>query len=284
MRKRMTTVVVCRIILCLGLLSLMACSQMPMAPKTSENVSALSRIVDKGTLVLGTSADMPPMSMETKDKQVIGYDVDLAGMIAEAMGVKLIVKVIPFSELLPSLHSGQVDIVLSAMTITPQRNLKVAFAGPYMVSGKCILTKEETLADVDEPSDMNRAGLKLGALKSSTSETFVKTRIPDAKLVVFNDLNTAVSAVLNSSADALIADYPVCVVSMLRYPNQELISVLSLLTQEPLGVALPVDPLFINWMDNFLQNKNATGQLAELKSKWFENDSWLKELPRVQGK
>lgn len=247
--------------------------------RAPENNSALSRIVSKGMLVLGTSADMPPMAMTTKDKKVIGYDVDLAQLIADAMGVKLEIRVMPFSELLPSLQSGQVDLILSGMTITPRRNLKVAFAGPYMVSGKCILTKEETLADADEPSDMNRADVKLAALKGSTSETFVKTLIPNAKFIAFIDLNEAVSAVLKGSADALIADYPVCVVSMLRYPDQELISVLSLLTQEPLGVALPIDPLFINWMDNFLQNMNATGHLAELKSKWFENDSWLKELP-----
>ncbi|MGH8559399.1 MAG: hypothetical protein ACRESZ_18515 [Methylococcales bacterium] len=44
-------------------------------------------------------------------------------------------------------------------------------------------------------------------------------------------------------------------------------------------VAIPGDALFINWMDNFLQNMSAIGQLEELKSKWFDNDSWLKELP-----
>ncbi|MGR9106997.1 MAG: transporter substrate-binding domain-containing protein [Gammaproteobacteria bacterium] len=255
------------------------CAQVPEQKGNSAGHSALDRIVSKGRLVMGTSADMPPMNMKTKDNQVIGYDVDLARMIAEGMGVELEIQVMPFSRLLPALQSGQIDLILSGMTITPRRNLNVAFSGPYMVSGKCILTKNEQLADADEPGDINRADVRLAVLKSSTSETFVKNLIPKAQTVAREDMNEVVDAVLKNEVDALIADYPVCVVSMLRYPDRGLISVLSLLTQEPLGVALPADALFINWMENFLHNLSATGNLEELKSKWFEDDSWMARLP-----
>lgn len=255
------------------------CAQAPINRAGSAKPAALDRIVGNGKLVMGTSGDMPPMSMTTKDQQVIGYDIDLGKLIADAMGVALEVKRMPFAELLPALESGEIDVIISGMTITPRRNLDVAFAGPYMVSGKCLLTEDEKLADADEPSDINRSDIKLAVLRGSTSESFVKTLIPKAHLVPSENLNDAVDAVLNRKVDALIADYPVCVVSMLRYPDQGLISVLSLLSQEPLGVALPGDALFINWMDNFLHNLSATGNLEELKSKWFEDDVWLKDLP-----
>ncbi|MCI0655187.1 MAG: transporter substrate-binding domain-containing protein [Methylococcaceae bacterium] len=258
---------------------LVGCAETPDNSAGSSNSAVLNRIVAKGSLVMGTSGDMPPMTMTTKDKQVIGYDIDLGELIADSMGVKLEVKVMPFSELLPALQSGRVDLILSGMTITSRRNLNVAFSGPYMVSGKCILTKEETLANADEPSDINRADIKLAVLKGSTSEIFVETLIPDAQSIASENTNEAVDAVLKNKANALIADYPVCVVTMLRYPDQGLISVLSLLTQEPLGIALPADALLINWMDNFLHNMTLTGHLEELKSKWFEDDSWLAKLP-----
>ena len=67
--------------------------------------------------------------------------------------------------------------------------------------------------------------------------------------------------------------------TLLRYPGEGLISVLSLLTEEPLGVAVAAEPLVINWINNFLQNLNANGQLSQLKARWFEEDSWLRELP-----
>ncbi|MGH8475166.1 MAG: transporter substrate-binding domain-containing protein [Methylococcales bacterium] len=239
----------------------------------------LNRIVGKGSLVMGTSGDMPPMSMITRTKRVIGYDIDLGESIANAMGVRLEVEVMNFSQLLPALQSGQIDLILSGMSITPKRNLNVAFAGPYLVSGKCILTKQEALANADEPSDINREDVKLAVLKGSTSETLVKDLIPKAQTIASENLDEMLGALLNDRVDALVADYPVCVVSMLRHPDQGLISVLSLLTKEPLGVAMPGDALLINWMDNFLQYMVATGQLEELKSKWFDDSSWLKELP-----
>ena len=86
--------------------------------------------------------------------------------------------------------------------------------------------------------------------------------------------------VLNDKVNALIGDYPVCVVSLLRYPDRGLTSVISLLTQEPLGIALPGnDPLFVNWMNNFLQNLQSNGILDDLKEYWFDSGHWLKELP-----
>ena len=99
----------------------------------------LDRIQEKKELVVGTAASMPPLNMTTKDGQIIGMEMDLARFFAAGMEVKLTVKPMNFNELLPALEAGQVDMVLSGMTMTPGRNLKVAFVGPYVGSGKSIL-------------------------------------------------------------------------------------------------------------------------------------------------
>ena len=110
----------------------------------------LDGIVQKGELVVGTAASMPPLNMTTKKGEIIGFEIDLARMMASAMGVKLRVEPMEFSKLLPALENGKVDMVLSGMTITPARNLKVAFVGPYFISGKAFLTKIETIAKAKE--------------------------------------------------------------------------------------------------------------------------------------
>ena len=109
----------------------------------------LDRILAKKELVVGTAGDMPPLNMTTKEGQIIGVEADFAFLFASGMNVKLTLKPIPFSDLLPALEAGQVDMVLSGMTITTPRNLKVAFAGPYFASGKSVLVKE---ANVDSIS------------------------------------------------------------------------------------------------------------------------------------
>jgi len=247
---------------------------------TTSSGPVLQSILEKGEIVVGTAGDMPPLNMTVKSGKVIGLEPELAEYIADAMGVGLRLETMPFSELLPALEAGRVDIIISGMTITPKRNLKVAFVGPYFLSGKCVLTKDKALAEADEASDINRPEIKLAALKGSTSALFVEELIPKAQLVPANDYDQAVAMVLDNKVNALIGDYPICVVSLLRYQDRDLTSVVSLLTQEPLGIALPGnDPLFVNWMNNFLQNLQSNGILDDLKEYWFDSDHWLKELP-----
>jgi polar amino acid transport system substrate-binding protein len=218
--------------------------------------------------------------MTTKTGKIIGFEADLAGSMATAMGVRLTLEAMPFSELIPALEAGSVDMVISGLTITPERNLKVAFVGPYLVSGKAVLTKIDRLASAKDPSVIDRQTLTVAALKGSTSQEFVEKRMPKAKLVTTKNYDEAVAMVIRGTVDAMVADFPICVVSILRYPDQGLLTVIDPFTYEPLGVAVPAnDPLLINWVQNFLRRLEGSGELETLKSNWFENASWLKHLP-----
>jgi polar amino acid transport system substrate-binding protein len=78
----------------------------------------------------------------------------------------------------------------------------------------------------------------------------------------------------------MIADFPICVVSILRYPDQGLFTLIDPFTYEPLGIAVPAtDPLLINWVENFINGLHGSGELDQLKADWFEDASWLKKLP-----
>ena len=95
----------------------------------------LQRIIDFKTLKVGMSADQPPMTALNKQGGVMGYDVDLARALANAMRVQLDIKVIPFGDLLDALEKGEVDMVISNLSITPERTEKAYFVGPYMMAG-----------------------------------------------------------------------------------------------------------------------------------------------------
>lgn len=236
-------------------------------------------IVQRGELVVGTTGGMPPLSFKTREGKVAGYEADLAKYIASAMGVRLQVKTMDFAELLPALESGKVDIVLAGMTITPKRNLKVAFVGPYLKSGKCFLTKEASLAKA-ATKDLDVSNMRLAAVKGTTSEVFVEGVLKDANYVPVANYDEGVKLVRDDKVGALVADYPICAVSLIRYPDAGLASLFTLLTYEPLGIAIPPnDPLMVNWMENFLNGLRGSGRLANLKEKWFEDASWVDELP-----
>jgi len=232
--------------------------------------SALERIQARGTLILGTSGNMPSMSQADADGKVTGFDIDLARVMAGMMGVKLEVRVMPFSDLLPALEAGKVDVVISNVTITPERNLRVAFVGPYMVSGKCMVTKDKALAAAEQSTDLNTAETRIAALAGSTSEKFVRELFPAATVMTFDDYAKGTDMVLNDSADGMLTDYPICLATLKRNPDAGLASVFSLLTYEPIGIALPAgDAQFINWTENFLDRMEGTNGLEEFGRHWF---------------
>jgi polar amino acid transport system substrate-binding protein len=222
---------------------------------------------------------MPPLNMTAKDGEIFGLEPDLARMLAGAMNVKVRFVTKPFHELLPALQSGEVDMVMSGMTITPERNLKAAFVGPYFISGKAFLTKVKNIAYADEAKDVNNPNTKIVALKGSTSQAFAEHFLDKTTLYTTDTYDEAVDMVLQDKVHAMIADYPICVVSVFRYPDAGLLSVVTQLTYEPIGIAMPPnDPLLVNWTQNTLNNIEGSGQLDELKLKWFAEGDWLNKL------
>jgi polar amino acid transport system substrate-binding protein len=253
-----------------------ACAHTNSGTTTSSN---LNRIATSKVLRVGTSAAMPPLNMMNKSGMPMGLDVDLAKVMAAAMGVELNMVIKPFPDLLPALEAGEVDMVISGMTITPERNMKVAFVGPYHISGKALLTKFKSLVTSENTSKLNSEAFAYTALESSTSADLVRTMMPKARLVTTKDYEKAVEMVLSNKVDALVADYHACILSLLRHPNEGLVSLITPFTYEPLGIAMPAgDAHLINWVTNFLNTMRQSNGLVKLKNKWIEDPSWLLEL------
>jgi polar amino acid transport system substrate-binding protein len=241
--------------------------------------SHLDQIAKRGTLRVGTAGDMPPLNMVDKAGNPMGLDVDLAKYIAATMGVELDIVTTPFSELLPALEAGEVDMVISGMTITPQRNMKFGFVGPYHITGKALLTKFKSMVATEDISKLNSEAFAYTALEGSTSAELVQTLMPKARLTTTKNYENAVDMVLSNKVDALVADYHACVLSLLKHPDEGLVSLITPFTYEPLGIAIPPgDAHLSNWLMNFLHSMRESDELIKLKVKWIEDASWLENL------
>jgi polar amino acid transport system substrate-binding protein len=270
---RGVAVVLAAVVLAVGVLGA------ALAGEPARVAPVLDRVLAKKELVVGTAADMPPLNMTLKDGKIVGMEVDIATMMANSIEVKLTLKPMRFNDLLPALQTGQVDLILSGMTMTPLRNTQVAFVGPYFASGKSVLIKTEKVASLQNTEMMNNPNVTVAALKGSTSQQFVERFAPKAKLVPTDDYDQAIAMVLEGKVLAMVADFPICNVSVLRYLDKGLTTLKSPLNYEPLGIALsPGDPLFLNWAQNFVTNLVNSGELSLLQRKWFEDASWVSQL------
>ena len=235
-----------------------------------EGAPVISRIQKSGKIVVGTTGNMPLMTEKLMTGELVGFDIDLAKALAETMGVKLELKTMPFDQLIPTLEQGKVDIVLSNMTMTVDRNMHVAFAGPYFVSGKCLVTREQEIAQAEAPEDLQETDAKIAVVKGTTSEIFVKELLPEAKRIPVENADKGTNMVAKGEANAFLTDFPICLSIIKRYPDSGFQSVVSLLTYEPIGIALPAnDPLLINLAENFIDRAENVGLLQGLGLKWF---------------
>jgi len=240
----------------------------------------LDRVLKNRELRVATSGTQPPFNAVTKDGRLIGLEVNLARLLAEAMGVDLSLTSMPFPDLLPALQEGKVDMVLSGISITPERSRDFAFVGPYLLSGKSILTDSRTLTGMKTPRDLDRPELTLVALENSTSQSYLARVAPQAKLVTTRDYDTAVEMMTSGAATALVADIPVCILAVLRHPNEDLGTLSNPFTVEPVGIALsPSDARFQNLVANYLEAIERTGTLEELRKRWLEKSDWMSALP-----
>lgn len=241
----------------------------------------ISRILGRGEIVIGMSGNQPPLNTQDPSGAIVGLEPDIAQMLADAMGVKLRLVAKPFPELLPALERGEIDAAMSGMTITPERNLKYSFVGPYFVSGKSVLATAKSIKKLDETDELNSPDIRLAYLAGSTSEIFVTEVLPRARSVAVQSYDEGVKLILDHAVDALVADFPFCVLTVLKHTNAKLVTLSEPFTYEPLGIALPAnDPLLVNLVDNFLVTMEGTGRLFEMKARWFTDGPWLEEMER----
>ena len=249
-------------------------------PSVSEAGTTIDRIRTNRELVLGTPGDFPPFSVTSEQGDLIGFDISLARELAESMGVNLRIERLPFPELEPSLKAGTVDMIMSGLSITPRRNMDIAFIGPYGNSGQAFIGRKQVTESLGDPMDLNREDLKISVLQDTTAEMTIKAVLPKTEIVFTRSLDQALIKLLNGEIDGLISDYPYCKVAEYRYRDEGLLVYDKILSFEQLGIGISADdPLFMNLLTNYLNLLVGSGALKAMQEYWFKSSDWIVALP-----
>lgn len=240
------------------------------AAAAASDTPVMQRVLSKKQLVVGTSGNMPPMTRALANGGAAGFDMDLAELMAGALGAELKIVILPLEELVPAVKSGKVDIVISNMTSTPERNTHVAFSQPYLISGKCLVTKLPEMATEENAADLDTRKATVAVIKGSTSEQFANVLMTHTKIVAVASKDKGIAMVKNGEAHAMLTEYPMCMAAVNDNPEAGFVATFSTLTYDPISIAMPGnDPLFMNWTDNFVERLKATGTIDGLLEKWL---------------
>ncbi|MDD3311840.1 transporter substrate-binding domain-containing protein [Pseudodesulfovibrio sp.] len=272
------------------MLFLFACSQQPQqAQATKEDVnvrlelqkaSTLEKIVNRGSLRVGTEAGYMPFEMTDKKGNVVGFDMDLLAEMAKAMGVKLEIVNTAWDGIIPGLMSDKYDIIAAGMTINQERNLKVNFADPYIIVGQTVLLNPKFADEIHSWKDLNDPKYTITSKLGTTGEQAVKRLLPKATYKSFEMEDQAMLETLNGKAVATVYDLPMCSIFYTQRGKEAGMKFLDKpFTYEPLGWAINKgDPDFLNWLNNFLRQMKNDGRYERIYNKWFGSNDWYEEI------
>ncbi|MBC7074268.1 transporter substrate-binding domain-containing protein [Candidatus Parcubacteria bacterium] len=233
-------------------------------PKIQKETT-LSKILSQKKLIVGTEAYYFPMEYITPEGKFDGFDIDLAKEIAKRLGVTVEFENIPWDELFLALENKKVDIVVAAVTITPERAKLYSFSHPYFNAGQVIVTKKDF--NFSKLEDL--MGKSIGAQKETTSEMKAKEITFPEKVISFSNNEIATEALLKGEIDALVIDYPAA--RGLIEKEKELKIATEPLTQEFYGIVLrKEDEDLLEKINSIITSLKEEGKLKELEEKWFK--------------
>ena len=260
------------ILLLLPLLLLLALAPAAMA-------DTLDDIKERGVLRVGMEPGYMPFELTNQKGEIIGFDPDVAKRMAKKLGVKLELVSTAWDGIIPSLMTGKFDIIMSGMTITDERAEVVDFANPYIIIGQTVLLRKDLAGEVTSYKALNDPKYKIASKLGTTGEFAAKETFPKAQYFSYETEQEAVMEVVSGKIDAFIYDSPYNAVAFAEKGQGKLVFLDEPFTEERIGWAVRKgNPKMLAFLNNFLEEIKADGTYDKIYTKWFKDDTWLKEL------
>jgi glutamate transport system substrate-binding protein len=212
--------------------------------------TTMKAIQDKGVLKVGTKFDQPLYGEKQISGEITGFDVEIAKLIAKAIGVKVEFVEAVSKNREPFIKAGTVDIVVATYTINDKRKKEVSFAGPYYQTGQSILVKADNTT-ITKKEDL--AGKKVCSVEGSTPAERIKTEAPKAALTLFDTYGKCATALENKQVDAVTTDEAILLGLVSKKPDAYKV-VGETFSEEPYGIGLKKgDQAFRDWINDLLE-------------------------------
>jgi ABC-type amino acid transport substrate-binding protein len=218
-----------------------------------------------GVVKIGVSLGGEPVGFRDPQNNPVGYDVDVATLLAEKLGVKVEFTDVSGDARISMLVSGQLDIVVANTSVTLERAKSVDFTIPYNRAGlRVIVQKDSGITSLD-----GLAGKKIVVGRGTTGEAFIKKAAPKAELVYTDTFAPdGVLLLQQKRVDAAIEDSSL--LDFLATKNPELVTLPGLYSNDPIGIAVAKgDPDFVRWLDMFVSEYIESGAYEANYKKWW---------------
>ena len=226
--------------------------------------STMAELQEAGEITIGVKFDVPPFGLNNPQTgEVEGFDVDLGNYIADRLGVEPEFREATSDNRIPLLVDGTIDLILSTMTITEERDLEIDFSEPYYVANGDVLVPAGS--DIQSLDDLN--GNTVCTALGSTYQTRSRRRRPDADLRLVDLYSECFDQVQTGQVDAVSTDNVILTGMMIQDDTLEILDLDY--TTEPYGVGIPEgDTEMKQFVDESIAEYIDSGAWQETYDEW----------------
>lgn len=240
--------------------------------------STMDQIVDRGVMKVGV-ASFVPWTMQDKNGDYIGFEVDVAKRLAKDLGVKVELVPTKFAGIIPALLADKFDIIIGSMSVTPERNLKGNFSIPYDYATIEAVANKKKTEGFKFPEDYNKPEVIIAVRSGSTPAIVAKKMFPNATIRPFDDEAPAVQDVIAGRSHMMLSSAPLPAFETLKNPDVLYQPTTEPLARQPVGfVVRKGDSDTLNVLDNWIRLVEEEGWLKDRRNYWFRSTDWESQV------
>ncbi|WP_127575806.1 transporter substrate-binding domain-containing protein [Paenibacillus barengoltzii] len=230
----------------------------------------LNEIKTAGVIKVGLMGTYAPYNFLNENKEIDGFDADVAKEVAKRLGVKVEFAPQEFSGLIPSLQAGKIDAIISQVTITDERKQQIDFTQPYITNEVKIIVKEDndSITKLEDFKGKN-IGVGLGTNDESYLRNDVLPQVGNFEIKTYDDVITSLQDLNAGRIDATINNL-YALKPIVDKNGYKIKAVGDAIKSDQAGIAIRKNnPEFLAALDQALTDMKADGTYNTIFQKWF---------------
>jgi len=236
------------------------------APTQQDTAGSSALPPDENMLRVGVSPFSPPLIFK-QNNNIVGLEADFARELAKYTGKSLHFVELKWEDQIQALLDNRIDIIMSGMSVTPLRKMRLSFTIPYFKSAQMPLIRRKDAARFS-------TGLysveTIGVIKGTTGEEFVETEFSSLKIKRYSDPHRAAKDLIKNEIDMFIYDAPMVLYLASENETKGLTVLYTFLKEEDLAWGIRKDNVeLLESANNFLRTFNEAGNLNKVIKYWI---------------
>jgi len=225
-----------------------------------------------GEIRVGVTTSYPPIIFRLGGPTmgpIAGVEADLARRLGEGVGRPIRFVEVRFEEQIDMLLARRTDIIMSGMSITQARQVRISFTDPYLETGQAVAMRIEDAARYNTREKLAASGATIGVIEGTTGDVFLQRSLPNARRVALSRASDGALTLKNRTIDVFMHDAP-SIMWLVSENEADLAGSWQLLTKESLAWGLRrEDTALLARANELLQAWKADGSLEAVLNKWL---------------